>query len=85
MRRAGPPLCVDNYSSPSAFRSVMKLNQDILERNTILKGMRRNGMLSYRPDLAAGGLVKSETQAWCKGMKEGSHRLKDHWLVPRYN
>ena len=46
--------------------------------------MRRNGMLSYRPDLAAGGLVKSETQAWCKGMKEGSHRLKDHWLFPRY-
>ena len=41
-------------------------------------------MLSYRPDLAAGGLVKSETQAWCKDMKEGSHRLKGHWLDPRY-
>ena len=83
MRRAGPPLCVDNYSSPSVFRSVMKLNQDILEGNTILKGMRRNGMLSYRPDLVAGCLVKSETQAWCKDMKEGSHRLKANWPGPR--
>ena len=41
-------------------------------------------MLSFRPDLLAGTLVRSDSQEWCKDMPEGSHRLKSSWLQPRY-
>ena len=53
--------------------------------------MRRNGFLSWRPDLEQGKFVRSDEQAWCQtpdgSMKfqEGSHRLRDEWLNERYN
>ena len=66
-------------------RSVEKLNQEIIQEDLILKGMRRNGMLSFRPCKGAGQLVKAETQAWTKDMPEGSHRIKAKWLDHRYD
>ena len=50
----------------------------------ILKGLRRNGMLSWRPDMKAGRLVRSSSQPWCQDMPEGSHRIPEKWMKMRY-
>ena len=43
-------------------------------------------MLSYRPSLALGRLVRSDSQAWAHGeaMAEGSHMLHTSWYQDRY-
>ena len=63
---------------------VLRLNEEIVQDDTILKGMRRNGMIAYRPDMEAGRLVRADSQAWCSGMPEGARRLKESWLARRY-
>ena len=47
-----------------------------LKGKTILRGLRRNCMLSYRPSLWLSRLARSDSQAWAQGedMAEGSHR-----------
>ena len=52
----------------------------------MLKGLRRNGQLGYRPDLEHEKLVKVEMRkkTWSAGMKEGSHRYPDQFLEDRY-
>ena len=67
------------------IRSVLKLNEWLIEEDVILKGMRRNGMLSWRPNLEKGCMERSDLQAWAKDKPEGSHRLKSSWLAPRYS
>ena len=61
------------------------LNKELVKDNTILKGMRRNGMLAWRPDPIKGCMVRADTQAWAKDLPEGSHRLKVSWIKPRYS
>ena len=62
-----------------------------LKEDSVLAGMRRNGFLSWRPDLEQGKFVRSDEQAWCQNpdgsvkFQEGSHRLRDEWLHERYN
>ena len=65
-------------------RSLARLNEKLVKENTILKAMRRNYMLSYRPDFDAGRLVRADSQAWAKDMSEGGHRIKSGWAQDRY-
>ena len=53
------------------------------ERNLVLAGLRRNGMLAYRP--TSKGLVKASEEAWAKDLPEISHRLKESWRIERYS
>ena len=41
-------------------------------------------MLAWSPCLATGQVVRADTQAWAKGMPEGSHRINARWLTNRY-
>jgi hypothetical protein len=64
-------------------------HQDLVQRNAdtnlILKALRRNGQFAWRPDLAAGKLVKVDDQPWAAGMKMGSHRYPQTWLDTRFD
>jgi len=64
-------------------------HQALVQRNAdtklILKALRRNGQFAWRPDLAAGKLVKVDDQPWAAGMKMGSHRYPQTWLNSRYD
>jgi len=65
----------------AAHEYQVKLNS---ENDTVLCGLRRNGMLSYRPSLSQGCLVRSDTQKWAKDKPEGNHRMPKKWLRNRY-
>ena len=56
------------------------------ETQLVLAGLRRNGQLGYRPNLAAGKLEKVEMTpgTWSEVLKEGSHRYPGAWLDDRY-
>ena len=60
------------------------LEQANADKNWVLAGMRRNFMLSYRPDLDKQQLVKSSEQAWAAEFPEGTSRLKSSWYEDRY-
>jgi hypothetical protein len=54
----------------------------------VLRGLRRNLMLSYRPDMRSGKLVPvtgNPEQTWAEDMPEGSSRLKTSWFENRLN
>jgi hypothetical protein len=77
--------------SPCEIMTIAsKAHQAVEVRNAetklVLAGLRRNGQLGYRPNLATGKLEKVEmTQgAWCEHLKEGSHRYPAAWLDDRY-
>ena len=53
------------------------------ERNLVLAGLRRNGMLAYRPTLK--GLVRAAEEAWAENLPEDSHRLLEAWTIERYS
>jgi hypothetical protein len=57
------------------------------ETKLVLAGLRRNGQLGYRPNLATGKLEKVEMTegSWCENLKEGSHRYPGSWLEDRYD
>ena len=67
-----------------------KAHQAVKVRNAetklALAGLRRNGQLCYRPNLATCRLEKVEmTQGtWCEHLKEGSHIYPGAWLDDRY-
>ena len=77
------------------LRIANAAHQGMVEKNltqdSVLAGMRRNGFLSWRPDLEKGQFVRADEQDWCKNadgtvkFPEGSHRMKDDWLVENYN
>lgn len=54
-----------------------------LKDEIVLKGLRRNGMLAYRPSLTEGKLVRSDTQKWAEDKPEGNHRMPEKWLKKR--
>jgi hypothetical protein len=54
--------------------SLAKLTTKNQESNLTLAGLRRNGMLAWRPDLKAGKLVRADEQAWAQKLPEKSHR-----------
>ena len=54
------------------------------KQDTILSGLRRNGMLAWRPDLTLGKLVRSDEQFWAKDRPQGCHRVMRHWLRDRH-
>jgi hypothetical protein len=57
------------------------------KENTVVRALRRNGMLSYRPSLSQNKMVRSDEQDWASGedMKEGSHRIPKCWFDDRYS
>ena len=57
------------------------------KENTVLRALRRNGMLSYRPSLTQNKMVRTDEQDWASGedMKEGSHRIPKCWFEDRYS
>jgi len=54
--------------------SLAKLRTKNQESNLTVAGLRRNGMLAWRPDLKAGKLVRADEQAWAQKLPEKSHR-----------
>jgi hypothetical protein len=72
------------------MKTVSAAHNHMLEKNYedewVLRGLRRNYMLSYRPDLKAQRLVpvtQNSEQAWAEDMPEGSDRLKTSWSEGR--
>ncbi|CAE7422092.1 unnamed protein product [Symbiodinium natans] len=59
----------------------MSRRQD--EKDWIVSGLRRNGILAYKPDLSSGKLVPL-TDAECCGQSMGSARTKPSWLEDRF-
>ena len=59
------------------------LEKKVKESNLVLAAFRRNGMLAYRPCFKEGRLVLAGSQAWCKDLPQGSHRMKPVWLADR--
>ena len=49
----------------------------------IVKGLRRNGYLHWRPDLQQMKMVKSEDQDWTADKPEGFYRFPSRWLEER--
>ena len=82
-----------NVFSPGPLeimRTVSAAHCKMAEKNVqdqwVLRGLRRNYMLSYRPDLKAGRLVPvtgNPEQAWAQDMPEGSSRMKSSWYEHR--
>lgn len=60
------------------------LTEKMHKQDTILSGLRRNGMLAWRPDLIKGRLVRSDDQFWTKERPQGCHRVMRHWLRDRH-
>ena len=61
-------------TAQAAHKAMVATN---LTDQTVLKGLRRNGMLSWRPDLEAGKMIDPSHQSWCAEMPVGSHMLKE--------
>ena len=61
------------------FQAHEYVEEVAIKDDLILEGMRRNGILAYRPDLREGKLVRSDTRLWCKDMPERSHRIPEAW------
>jgi hypothetical protein len=51
--------------------------------NLVLNANRRNGWLTWRPNLETGKFELSGSQEWAKGMPEVSHRLPEYWMRDR--
>jgi hypothetical protein len=49
----------------------------------ILKASRRNGWLTWRPNLHIGKLELAGSQAWAADMPEASHRIPADWFLER--
>ena len=61
------------------------MEQKNLENNWVLAAFRRNGMLSWRPNLSTGRLERADLQEWRQSFPEGTSRMKESWLENRYN
>ena len=60
--------------------------QRTTDENLVLAGLRRNGQLGYKPDMVEQRLLKVEMKegTWSAGLKEGSHRYPNSFLLDRY-
>jgi hypothetical protein len=65
-----------------AFAGHQSLVDENIKSQFVLKGLRRNGMLSWRPQ--GKELVRADSQQWSESMPEGSHRYPKAWLEGRY-
>jgi len=65
----------------AAHDHMVELN---LEKNVVLAGLRRNGMLAWRPSLSQGKLVRSDEQEWTKSLPQGNHRMPAEWMKQRH-
>ena len=63
-----------------AHKEMVRMNA---EQDLVLKGLRRNGMLQYRPNVVEGRLEDCDLDERFADMPVGSHRLKDEWLQNR--
>jgi hypothetical protein len=66
----------------AAHDDMVKVN---FETGFLLQAMRRNFLLSWRPSLSRGTLVRSDSQAWAQQLPEGSHRIAEGWAKGRYS
>ena len=67
-----------------AFEAHVYQEKVNAEQQTVLMGLRRNGMLSYRPRVTSKKLVRSSEQQWAREMPEGSHRMPRKWIEKRF-
>ena len=67
-----------------AGRAHKGVQEKVADTKLVLAGLRRNRMLSWRPDLKTGKLIRSDEQSWAKELPEGSHRQREEWSVDRY-
>ena len=65
----------------AAHMKTVELNA---EKDIVLSGLRRNGLLSYRPCLSQGCLRRADEEEWARRRPEGSHRYPRKWLNERY-
>ena len=59
-----------------AYAAHMAMEEKNEKDDLVLKAMRRNGFLHYRPD-GEGKLVKSEEQDWCRNLETGAVELQE--------
>ena len=67
-----------------AYAAHMRAVDNNARENVVLGGLRRNGMLSFRPSLSSGCLMRSSCQGWAQELPEGGHRYPKEWLRERY-
>ena len=67
-----------------AFEAHEYIENLNLQNQVVLRGLRRNGMLSWRPSLSRGCLLRSDEQQWAREMVEHSHRIPNGWWAERY-
>ena len=67
-----------------AYAAPVHIEKINAESNIVLKGLRRNGMLSYRPDLTQRCLKRADEEKWTQGLPLGSHRYPERWLTDRF-
>ena len=73
-----------------AFKACRYVEQQNAETQLLLKCLRRNGFMSFRPDLKKKQLVKVEDileplQTWAVDKPIGGHRVKQAWVDQRCN
>ena len=73
-----------------AYKACKYVEQQNLETQLLLKCLRQNGFLAYRPDFEKKCLVKVEDienprQTWADDKPIGSHRLKKAWVAKRWD
>lgn len=68
-----------------AFEAHSHCAEVSIKNNLVLAGLRRNGMLSWRPVPEENKFVRSDSQPWAKDLPEGSHRYPSSWLRMRYD
>jgi hypothetical protein len=59
------------------------LEQETIDRNLVLAGLRRNGMLAYRPNVEKKFLYPLTDEEWVSKLPFQSHRLKAAWCKDR--
>ena len=67
-----------------AYAAHMRAVENNARDKVVLAGSRRNGMLSFRPSMGKGRLMRSDCQAWAQELPEGGHRYPKDWLRERY-
>jgi len=63
-----------------SHKAIVELNA---RNELVLKGLRRNAMLAWRPDLSRSKFYDPSKEKWLQGQEMGSHRMKSSWLDDR--
>lgn len=67
----------------SVVSAQTELQKRNLEKDWVLAGLRRNGMLAYQPDYKSGQLCAPSDKK-LQSFKMNSARLRPEWLLRRY-